>query len=286
MASQKKTKNEDNGTKSTEETSPDIISELVEEELNSLDVFSNRDSFLDVKKGKTVHWSISWADLMMTMFILFVVMYIYQVAHREILIGTGRENVTDIGPNKTVDTGTGGFDKLKETRAGTIYELYDLSKRAFRNEFLEKSVSVDLVSDEAVKVILTGDLFFDTGKADLKYRAKGTLREVAEIIRDTPYIINVVGHTDDVPNHSEKFPSNWELSAYRACAVTRFLISEMGIPENRFFISAHSYLQPLKPNISYKNRKENRRVEIILTRERPYGAQKPLADQVKAAYTN
>lgn len=286
MPPQKKIKKDENGSQENGDMAPDVISELVEEHLNSLDAFDDMDSFLDVKRGKTVHWSVSWADLMMTMFILFVVMYIYQTAHRELIVGTGKENVTDVGPNKTLDTGTGGINKLKEARAGTIYELYDLSKRAFKNEFLRKSVSVDLVSDEAVKVILTGDLLFDTGKADLKYRAKFALTEIAEIIRDTEYVVNVVGHTDNVPNHSENFPSNWELSAYRACAVTRFLITEMEIPENRFYISAHSHLQPLRPNTSYKNRRGNRRVEIILTRERPYGVPRSSSDQIRAAYSD
>ncbi|MBU0995455.1 MAG: flagellar motor protein MotB [Proteobacteria bacterium] len=278
----------DNEINTTPQVDSRVISDLVEEELtgNTMDVFQGQSSIFDVKCGKTVHWSVSWADLMMTMFILFVVMYIYQVAHREMMIGEGNEKVADIGPGATIDAGMGGVDKLRETRAGSIVRLYDLSKQAFKNEYLKEAVSVDLVSDEAVKVILTGDLLFDLGSADLKYRAKKTLRDVAEFIRDTPYVINVVGHTDDVPNHSEKFPSNWELSSYRACSVARFLIEEMQIPEERFYISAYSSLQPRKENNSYRNRADNRRVEIILTRERPYGVPRSPRDQIRDAYSD
>ena len=271
-----------------DQVDPRVISELVEEELtgNIMDVFQDQSSIFEVKRGRTVHWSISWADLMMTMFILFVVMYIYQVAHREMMVGKGDDPVADIGPGATIDSGVGGRDKLKETHAGSISQLYDLSKQAFKSEYLKDAVSVDLVSDEAVKVILTGDLMFDSGRAELKFRARKTLRDVAALIRDTPYMINVVGHTDNVPNHSSQFPTNWELSSYRACAVARFMIEEMGIPEERFYISAHSHLQPIRPNDSYRNKAMNRRVELILTRQRPYGVPRTAGDQIRDAYSD
>lgn len=267
---------------------PQLISDLVDEEVssNTMDVFAGQGSIFEIEKGKPTSWSIQWADLMMVMFVFFVVMYIYQVAHREMMIGQGKEPVADIGPGATIDAGTGGGDKLKETRAGSISQLYDLSRNAFKNEYLKKSVSVDLVADEEIKIILTGDLLFDGGKADLKYRAKGTLREVAEFIRDTPYMINVVGHTDNMPNHSEKFPTNWELSSYRACAVARFLIEEMRLPEERFYVTAHASLQPRKANSSYQNRVENRRVELILTKERPYGVPRSPRDQIGDIYSD
>lgn len=265
------------------------ISDLVEEELTSstMDVFSEQGSLFDMDRVKTTSWAIQWADLMMIMFVFFMVLYVYQVTQREMMIGQGKAPVADIGPGATIDAGTGGgTDKSRETRAGSISQLYDLSKNAFKNEYVKKSVSVDLVADETMKIILTGDLLFDPGKAELKYRAKGTLREVAQFISDTPYMINVVGHTDDRPNHSDEFPSNWELSSFRASAVARFLIEEMKIPEERFYITAHASLQPLKENNSYQNRAENRRVELILTKERPYGVPRSTRDQISDVYSD
>jgi chemotaxis protein MotB len=84
-------------------------------------------------------------------------------------------------------------------------------------------------------------------------------------------MVNVVGHADDLPVHSGRFSNNWELSGMRACEVTRFLIEETGIPGERFYISAHAYHQPLVPNNSSENRAANRRVEIIMTPEKPTG---------------
>ncbi len=264
----------------------DVMSNNNGDELfGSMDAFDNQVLFQDVKRTKTVHWSISWADLMMTMFILFVILYYYQNGHKALLVGEGIEHVADIGPGATIDSGSGGgIDKLKERRAGSIYELYDLSKRSMKNKFNDKSVSVDIVADEAVRVVLTGDLLFDSGQAKLKYGTKKILRALSEIIRDNSYIINVVGHTDDIPHKSKNFPTNWELSVIRACNVARFLIEDMEIPEDRFIISGHSSFQPLKPNYSYKNRSKNRRVELIFTKERPYAVKNTPTDYIRDAY--
>ena len=131
--------------------------------------------------------------------------------------------------------------------------------------------SVELEPDKAVRIILPGDLLFDTGQAELKPSALGALGEVADALRITDYRVNVVGHTDSVPMHSEKFATNWELSAIRACAVARFLIEKTGLSPKRFYVSGHSYFQPLKPNDTPRNRSANRRVAIILTQKHPAG---------------
>jgi chemotaxis protein MotB len=49
------------------------------------------------------------------------------------------------------------------------------------------------------------------------------------------------------------------------------LIENEKIPTRRFYITGHAYNQPLRPNNTIKNRAVNRRVEIILTKERPSG---------------
>jgi len=231
------------------------------------------DLFLHSKMPKTLHWSIPWSDLLMTMFILFAVMYVYQISNREVLSSEGRK--TEVAPGEVPGAATSIAGREMGDSTGTLNQamsnIYDLSKQTVKAKDLEHFASVELVPDKAVRIILTGDLLFDTGKADLKPKARWLLETIAEIIRQVPYMVSVVGHTDNVPIHSDKFPTNWELSAIRACEVARFLIEEMRIPAERFYVSGHSYHQPVNPNDTAKNRAANRRVEIIITKERPYG---------------
>lgn len=221
-------------------------------------VFDRRSRHFD--RGGGSHWSVAWSDLMMTMFILFAVMYIYKLANRDWEFGKGP------GTTMFSDEGSGVVmeQQVKESVRDSIPEIYNLTKRK-----IEDVGEVELIKDQAVRITLTDELLFETGRADLKPGALGVLSDVASVIRQTPYVVNVVGHTDDLPIRTEQFPTNWELSAVRASVVVRYMTERLGIPGNRFFISAHSYHQPVRPNTNSENRAKNRRVEIIITRERP-----------------
>jgi len=230
--------------------------------------FTGEDFFSNSSMPKKVHWSVPWSDLMMTMFILFVVLFIYHSAKKEFLApdGLGIERSMEYTPPSPAKTGERGYD-----HQATLPKLFDLSNKTLQARNLKNFASVDLVADKAVRIILTGDLLFAIGEASLKPEAKEKLKQLVPIIKKTPYKVNVVGHTDNLPVHSSFYSTNWELSVIRACVVAQFFIEEMQVPENKFFLSGHSYFQPLRPHTSEENRAVNRRVEIILTKERPYG---------------
>jgi len=82
-------------------------------------------------------------------------------------------------------------------------------------------------------------------------------------------MINVIGHTDSQPAHTARYPSNWELSLARASRVARFLIDDTQMPSTQFSVSGYSSFRPVKPNTTEENRKANRRVEIVLSKELP-----------------
>jgi len=66
--------------------------------------------------------------------------------------------------------------------------------------------------------------------------------------------------------HSKIYPTNWELSAARACAVTRLLIKQGVNPE---LIAAEGFAQyhPIATNDTPQGRAKNRRVEIAYERD-------------------
>lgn len=229
---------------------------------SGLELFFNRSTL-----PKKVHWSVPWSDLMMTMFILFVVMYIYHAQEKEYLSpdGLGKEKGIHYTTPPPANSEEAGYDHQH-----TLPKLFDLSTTTLKARNLKNFASVDLVADRAVRLIVTGDLLFAVGDTALKPEAKEKLKQLAPIIKETPYKVNIVGHTDNLPLHSN-YLTNWELSVIRACVVARFFIEEMGVPEHKFFLSGHAYFQPLRPHTTEENRAVNRRVEIILTRERPYG---------------
>ena len=325
-----------------------------ERRLTTQPFFVIEDSFYRSRTPpRPVHWSIAWSDLMMTMFILFLVLFAHLRANQEILAHGKPNRVADetlpvqspassssllFHPisqdvsQKTVDK-LEAIDVPKREQTGSdilirnrleeemprpealtpipeltretpppqpapaepaaaapqppppkteeqqqqdelITKIYDLSKVTLAAEKLERFASVELVPDKTMRIILTGDLLFSSGQAELTPNAIESLKKLANIIKATPYMINVIGHTDDRPVKTSRFPSNWELSLARAGRVARHLIDDTKLPASQFSVSGYSSYRPVVANTSEENRKINRRVEIVLSKELP---------QVKAA---
>ena len=84
------------------------------------------------------------------------------------------------------------------------------------------------------KVILQGEVLFDTGSDALKPEGSELMaemgRNLAGLLAAEPrQMVLVGGHTDDRPIHGGRFASNWELSTARALAVAHVLTGA-GVP--------------------------------------------------------
>jgi flagellar motor protein MotB len=112
----------------------------------------------------------------------------------------------------------------------------------------------------AVTVRLHDTITFGSGRADLLPEARRILGHVAVWLANHPEIrLEVSGHTDDVPIATALYPSNWELSAARAAAVARHLLTEAAIDPRRAHIAAYGEHRPLAGG---RDHTRNRRVEI------------------------
>ena len=107
-------------------------------------------------------------------------------------------------------------------------------------------------------------ILFDTGSTQIKREGREVLAHVAQQIRTIGgHRIRVEGHTDDVPIATERFASNWELSAARAAGVVRFLANE-GIAVDKLSAVGLGEYHPIGLNDTRANRARNRRIEIVL----------------------
>jgi chemotaxis protein MotB len=245
-----------------------VSNELHDEDLIAPELQGRGGLFSGGRTMKSSHWSVPWSDLMMTMFVFFAVLYVFHSSKQKAFSDEPKARYI---PPAMVTQAVPGYRMEKAVEpASSMTKIYDLSRETVRAKALEEFASVELTPDKAVSIILKGDLLFDSGKAEMRPEARRSVGEIAEILRQTPHVVNLVGHTDDVPIHSERFPTNWELSAARACAVARYLMDEMGLPSSRFYVTGHGEQQPVRPNDSAENRAANRRVEIIITKEKPH----------------
>ncbi|MDR3096428.1 MAG: type VI secretion system protein TssL, long form, partial [Paraburkholderia sp.] len=133
--------------------------------------------------------------------------------------------------------------------------------------FLAPDVAEGLVevrdgADRSV-IVLRGDGLFESGSATVIDRYQPTLARVAAALARVPGAVVVAGYTDNVPVHSARFPSNWDLSVERAQAVANILAARLG-DASRVRAEGRGAADPVAPNDSAANRARNRRVEITL----------------------
>ena len=137
-----------------------------------------------------------------------------------------------------------------------------------RRHGLSQKVETTITQRGLVIRLLTDKVLFDSGEAALKPKAFPILNKVASLLHLAgDHDVMVEGHTDNVPIHDSKYPTNWELSTARASTVVRFLIAH-GAAKMRMAASGYAALHPIAPNTTASGRSRNRRVEVILLRSR------------------
>jgi chemotaxis protein MotB len=105
---------------------------------------------------------------------------------------------------------------------------------------------------------------FATGSAEVSRQARDVVGEVAVAVRDIGNFVRIEGHTDDVPIHTARYDSNWELSTARATNVVALLAQTYRIDATRLSAAGYSEFHPRVPNDSEANRGRNRRVDIVI----------------------
>jgi len=105
---------------------------------------------------------------------------------------------------------------------------------------------------------------FATGSAEVTEEARRIIGEVAAAIGGIGNLVRIEGHTDDVPIHTARYASNWELSTARATNVVALLIAAHGIVPGRLSAAGYSEFHARVPNDSAANRARNRRVDIVI----------------------
>jgi chemotaxis protein MotB len=232
-------------------------------------LFDGGDSLLDDGIARA-NWAVPWSDLMMTMFVLFAALLAVHSLHdRSKQRVVQQEQIIEF-QQQQVEREKIVKEEVPSPEPGVEppmqINVLARSQEAVRETNLQNAQIV-LLDDQSVKVSVQGPMFFALGKADLRPEAQKFLDRLALVIRQTPYDIHVVGHTDDQPISTAQFPSNWELSLVRASHVARYLIKSGGLDPSRFLVMGRGEFEPVGPSNDDRSRALNRRVEIIITRE-------------------
>jgi len=141
---------------------------------------------------------------------------------------------------------------------GPISSAESAPLRAFGAE-PDGSLTVQL--EEVGRAVLA-DLSFETGSAQLAAGEYTSLQALSDYLSNAPQrSVALVGHTDS----SGSLEANIALSKRRAASVLERLVSVYGADRRQLEAEGMGYLAPIAQNLTEAGRKENRRVEVIVT---------------------
>lgn len=245
--------------------------------------------------GKMDRWLVSYADFVTLLMVFFILMYALSKIDVDkynaiaeslsiVLTGSSLQDVDTVSPSaaptisalKIPDilnpelTGPGQLEEVQEQIEKFIRnDQPDDSGMAMAESSRKLEDYITIIEQERGLVISVKDTFlFPSGSDELNPKAQEIILRLGKGLLTIPNHIRVEGHTDDLSINTAKFPSNWELSMLRAGTVLHVLQDEVGIEPERLSVVGYGEYQPLVPNIDSTSRAINRRVDIVILKQK------------------
>ncbi|WP_292286635.1 type VI secretion system protein TssL, long form [Marivita sp.] len=137
--------------------------------------------------------------------------------------------------------------------------------------FLQPEIDEGLVNvfgkGNTLVIRVTGSGMFGSGSDTLVDRFRDPIQRVATALNDEQGQVIVVGHSDNIPIRSSRFPSNMHLSLARAKSVMASMATTMD-DESRLSAEGRADAEPIADNGTREGRAKNRRIEVVLVQER------------------
>lgn len=153
-------------------------------------------------------------------------------------------------------------EQLEEEGLKQSAEMYDEISEMTESYSIEDRVVMDYNS-QYVSLDLNGAILFDPGEADIRSDASLFMQKIASILgKYDNSIIEIEGHTDNVPIHNSKYESNLYLSTARASKVYEFILNESNLQKENLKVAGYGDTHPVTSNETEEGRAKNRRVSI------------------------
>lgn len=227
---------------------------------------------------------VSYADFMTLLFATFVVLYalaqsdVNSFKNIEVALKKAFSQNLFEGNQSVMD----GSESIFEGQQGQTNPLmleylspkYEQSSYEQIKEEIDKmdTDGVSATIDERGLVIRLDNhaVQFASGSAEIIASTSKTLDIIAKLIKEKFQIhyIQVEGHTDSDPVTNAKYPSNWELSGARASSVIRYFIKNHDFNPKVFISVGLADTVPASSNVNSVNKAKNRRVEIVILRNK------------------
>lgn len=175
---------------------------------------------------------------------------------------SGEDGDSQGGKTEETETETDVAEQYKEQALAESEQMAEQIEQQIEAGGLQNQVEVDF-NVEYVKLTLNGAILFDSAKANIREDAQPLITKIGTILENyDSNVIEIEGHTDNVPIHSSKYENNNVLSMYRALSVADFIRDNTTLDPALIKSSGRGEYVPVADNTTEEGRARNRRVEI------------------------
>jgi chemotaxis protein MotB len=235
-------------------------------------------------------WLVSYADFITLLFAFFVVMFATSQTDKgkaqqvsdsvkralegekmtQIVASILGGTVSDTGKGNAMMRGPGGArksaDEKKDQKLAELLPSLKILSEELKKEIEAGRIQISMQARGLV-VSFNQAALFAPGEDVISPEAYAGLERVASAIAKLPNPVRLEGHTDSKPINTERFHSNWELSAARSIAILELLSNKFGVPRERMSIAGYADTAPVASNETEEGRARNRRADIVILNE-------------------
>ena len=158
-------------------------------------------------------------------------------------------------------------EKMLEKQLEASERLAEQIEEALAESEYGREIDIDFTS-QYVSLTMNGALLFDSGSATIKQDAMPLVGQVGKVLeRYAENIVEVEGHTDNIPIHNSSYADNDELSGARALSVFHYLVDNTTLDPAMVKHSGRGEYLPVADNSTAEGRSKNRRVEVKIYNE-------------------
>src|SRR5713101_4687906 len=194
--------------------------------------------YLPAENGQRDRWMISYMDVLTILLIFFVA-----IAAQSLERLHPNPVATAAAPPAVTKPQSASPGQLNPRPDATVPEARQTLVRA--QQSLEKHGLDMRLEPRGLVISLPQAILFPSGEDRISPQALPILGRIADVLRDIPNDVSLIGHADAIPIHNRHFQSNWDLSMARSLRILQLLSQRYGVSESRLHIASYG---PYRPN--------------------------------------
>lgn len=216
-------------------------------------------------------WLVSYADFITLLFAFFTSMYAissvnegkFRILSESLAIAFNPTQYTSTrmpeGPRFVKEQRSHASDEFKDMFTNNYQKI----QAALRELEQDQKLSL-LVDEQRITIRISESMLFEPASDKVVDGGFTVIDEVARVLKELPNGIRIEGHTDNVPVHTERFPTNWDLSASRAIRLLKYFVDQHGYDPRKLSALGLGEYRPIDTNDTPTGRSKNRRVDILV----------------------